>query len=75
MTDNGERDELASAGTPYAGPRCPECRMGLGSHDVQDPLCDFAQVASATLRQVDRTHWEYAGTVDDWTFTVGGADD
>lgn len=25
---------------PDVGPRCGECRLGLGAHNTADPLCD-----------------------------------
>jgi len=26
---------------PDVGPRCGECRLGLGTHDERDPYCDY----------------------------------
>lgn len=52
------RQLQASDANPDRGPRCGECRMGLGRHDERDPLCDHhvdavAELANA-LERVDR---------------------
>jgi hypothetical protein len=33
---------------PDVGPRCPECRLGLGSHNTADPYCDHYGVKKCT---------------------------
>ena len=42
-------------GNPDRGPRCGECRMGLGVHNVEDPLCELPESAAhrAWLAGVD----------------------
>ena len=32
-------DDDAARANPDRGPRCGECRLGLGVHDARDPLC------------------------------------
>lgn len=32
---------------PEVGPRCGECRLGLGTHETADPLCEHHQLREA----------------------------
>lgn len=32
--------DVRGAQNPDVGPRCGECRLGLGTHNTEDPYCD-----------------------------------
>ena len=39
MTEPRDESDEAAVGNPDRGPRCGECRLGLGVHEPADPLC------------------------------------
>jgi len=41
----------AQTRNPDAGPRCGECRMGLGVHNTADPLCEVGQREAQALHR------------------------
>lgn len=36
---------------PDVGPRCGECRLGLGAHNTADPLCDHHDPNRVALQE------------------------